>query len=236
MDVINVLVVEPDPIRREGLLACLSRESDFKILGSGSNWVEALKTISPPLTVDVLLINVNHSTTAGVRAWAILRSMLPDVNIETLTHGEDEHILELILCAGVTALYRPDTESRVLVKAVRKAACGLLDYDTTLVELIKRVLIQPAEMKEFRIGGLTIDLQVGDVRRWGKRIQLTPREREVLTLLGKGKSNRQIALALQVTESTAAFHVSNILKKLGASSRAEAGIVALMLMQQRRLS
>jgi two-component system nitrate/nitrite response regulator NarL len=236
IEMINVLLIEPDPVRREGLLAYLSYEPEFKVLGAGSDFVEALEAASPLLQhVDVLIINTDQPTAREPVYWAVIHMLLPTTKVVALTDGEDEHILVLILCAGITSLYKPEIKQHVLIEVVRNAALGVVDYDISLVDRVKRALIQPAGTEELHIGELTIDLRVGDVKRLGKRIRLTPREREVLTLLGEGRSNRQIALELKVKESTIAYHVSNILKNLGVSSRAEAGIVSLMLMRWKRL-
>lgn len=227
MNKINVLLIEVDPFRREGMLTCISRESDFKMVASGNSLIEALKENLPHSRPDVVIVNLDQ--VMNMRFWAILRLVFPKVPVIGITEGKSNLVFDVALGVGVAALLHPDIDAIKLCDSIRKTTVGLLDYDPRHIRRMKEVLMHTPETKDVQIGEWTINLRVGSVSRRGKRNQLTPREREVLALLGVGKSNRQIALELQVKESTAAFHVSNVLQKLGVSSRSEAGIIALIL-------
>jgi DNA-binding CsgD family transcriptional regulator len=104
-----------------------------------------------------------------------------------------------------------------------------MDYDGGLADRLKAELMLPAREEGIRIGELAIDRLTGEIRLPDGPVPLTVREKEVLKLLSIGLSNRQIAGRLGVTERTAVFHVGNLLRKLGLSSRVEAALVARWL-------
>ncbi len=224
---VRLLVVEKDPIRQEGLLTCLLRETNFSLAGLGTDLVEALKNVSLPLPADVAIINMDQME--SMRSWSILGLVLPGVRVVGLTEGSSKFILECALIMGAIVLLRPNVEPRVLCNAVRGAVKGVAHYDPYLVDRLKKLLMQAPKNKCTRIGELIIDKQAGEIRRLVKPVKLTPREKQVLALLCKGKSNRQIALSLNVKESTVAFHVSNVLNKLRVSSRVEAAIMGFFM-------
>jgi DNA-binding NarL/FixJ family response regulator len=105
---INVLVVEPDPIRRRGIVACLSQETDLNVAGKGGDFVDALEdSVSASPGPGVLIINIDQQPTKSIKNWAILRSMLPGARIVALTYGEDDRVLEAALAAGFNAIHPP---------------------------------------------------------------------------------------------------------------------------------
>jgi len=235
MKTINVLVVEPDPIRLKGIAAYLIQEVGFKVTGVGSDFVEALKaSSSPSSSPDVLIINIDHQPMKRMKSWAIKRSLLPDARIVALTKGEDNRMLEVALAAGISALHPIGVEPGALCNAVRNAAKGAMDFNPELSEKIKRMLMMPAKEKELCIGGLTVDLRMDWLELTSTLTNLTHREKQTMTLLAEGMTNRQIAKKLNVTVRTVEFHVSNILRKLEVSSRAEAGLLALWHQNRRQ--
>jgi|GEM_PF-1723283 len=229
MGIIKVLVIEADPLRREGLVATLSSEFDMRVVGAGSDIAQAMKVISRQSLPEVVVVNADDAELAKLRGWALLRVVLPKTSIVALTSAENDVVLEILLAVGVTALCRRDAGRYALCEAVRNAARGVLDYDPSLAEQIKGVLMQPMPAREIQIGRLSVDLATGTAGGMMGTVHLTPREQQVLALLGEGRSNRQIAYALKVKESTVSFHVSNVLRKLGVHSRAEAGLAALLI-------
>lgn len=230
MGIISVLVVEPDPLRLKGIVTSLAQETGLKVAGTGSDFIEALKeSSSPSPPPDVLIINIDHQPMRRMKSWALLRSVLPDVRIVALTKGEEDKMLEAALAAGFSALHPTNVKPDVLCRAVWSAAKGVVDYNPYLLDRIKKSLMQDPREREIRIGELSINVQSGEIGNLTTLAQLTSREKQVIALLGKGKSNRQIALDLKITVRTVEFHVTNILKKLGVSSRVEAGILALWL-------
>lgn len=230
MGTTSVLVVEQDPIRREGLLACLSRHSDLRVVGAGPNLPAALDSALSPNQIDILLINVDQPETIQARFWATLHLLLPTmIRVEALSRGASESQLEILLGAGVVSLYPPDTDPETICQAVKNASQGRMDYHPLLAERLKLLLMQPPKERAVRIGELTLDQQTGQLLRGLEPVKVTDREWEVLPLLGERMTNREIARRLGIGERTVAFHVSNILRKLGVLSRVEAGLVAQWL-------
>lgn len=183
MGIISVLVAEPDPLRLKGIVASLEQETGFKVTRFGNDIIEALKAdsshLSPP---DVLIINIDHQP---MKSWALLRILLPDVRVVALTTGKEGSVLEAALAAGFSALHPPDVEPRVLCRAARKAARGVLDYDPLILHSIKELLMMNAGEAIVRFGGLTIDLGTQEVTRLGRIIQLAPLELRVLVYLAR---------------------------------------------------
>jgi DNA-binding response OmpR family regulator len=186
METINVLVVEPDPIRLEEISASLTREADFEVSGAGGDLIEALKACSSPSSApDVLVINIDHQPTKRMKSWALLRTLLPDARVVALTKGEEDSVLEAALAAGFSALHPLDVEPNVLCRAARNAAKGGLDYAPFIVERIKKLLMMDAGEMVICLGGLLVDLEKQEVARWGRIIQLAPLEFKVIAYLAR---------------------------------------------------
>ncbi len=227
MDSTGVLVVEPDPVRRGALVECLSANTDLRIVGSGPDLATALGSARPTSPIDVLLINVDQPGTEQPRFWATLHLMLsPMTRIAALTEGRDNRLLEMLLGVGVISMYPPEADPDQICQAVRSASKGRMDYDPALAERIRRLLMRPSKGGAFRLGDLTIRRSTRQFLRRGEVVSPTDRERKVLSLLGEAKSNRQIARGLHISMRTVSFHISNILRKLGLSSRVEAALAA----------
>ncbi len=224
---IRALVIEQDPIRREGLDACLSQDPDITVVGIGGDLVEALDTNSSSIEPDVLIINLDQAIT--VRLWALIGLALPGVPIVGLTEGNNNRILEKALAAKVSALLRSSIGPYELCDSVRTAIRGTMYFDPALTMPIKKMLMQPTVSKELRIGNSAVVSVTGDVKFMGERPRLTPREQDVLKALGKGKTNRQIARILNIAERTVEYHMSNLMRKLAVSSRIEAAFLGLFM-------
>lgn len=182
MDIIKLLIVEPDTMRRELLATCLCREVDFRVIDMEGEFLEACQS-SSVAQVNVLIINVDSMAMTRVRAWAAIHVLLLEARVVALTAGVDDGVLETTLGAGVTALHLLDVEPSVLCRAVRNAARGVVDFDPLLIERAKRVVLQPLVRGQVRYGGLTIDLVKHEVTHWGRHVHLTPLEFKVLAYL-----------------------------------------------------
>ncbi len=206
---IHILLADDHPIVRDGLRAVLETQPDFVVIGEAGGGDEALRQIEA-LSPDVLLLDLEMPGMDGVAVLQQLRAQ-----------GRDE---ERALPTLVFTAF--DTDERI-VDAVRAGARGYLLKGAPREELFNAVrvvhaggsLLQPAVATKLmqRLNEPEPNPQVE---------QLTPREQEVLALLAAGRTNREIAEALVVTERTAKFHVSSILGKLGAGNRTEAVSIA----------
>jgi DNA-binding NarL/FixJ family response regulator len=224
-ETIRVLVIEQDSIHREGLVACLSQESDIMVVGIGGDVAEALDTASSPIEPDVLIINLDQAITT--RTWTLIGLALPSISIIGLTEGNNNRILEIALVARVSALLRSSISPTELCDSLRTVIRGTLYYDPALTMPIKKMLMHPPISKELQIGNYAVVSVVGDVKFLGEHPRLTTREQDVLNVLGKGKTNRQIARVLNISERTVEYHMSNLMRKLAITSRIEAAFLGL---------
>jgi len=212
-DTINVLVIEPDPERRERLVACLSSKMGFKVLGAGDDVLDVCQApILQRRPVDVYLVDIDRPEMAETDTWAAIHLLLPGTRIAALTEGTNVPVLRAALSAGVRVIHRLDAEPDVLRRAVRNAAQRVVDYDPQLIEQAKSALFRPLEEPQTHLED--------------KSIHLTQREREVLVLLGHGLSNREIAARLHLCEKTVRNCMSQILSKLGLDNRTQAALWA----------
>jgi two-component system nitrate/nitrite response regulator NarL len=214
-------------MRREGLAACLSKEPDIIVVGLGEDVVDALDAISFAGEPNVLIINLDQETER--RSWAIIGLALPGARIVGLTEGNNNCVLENAMVIKATSVLKSDVSSNELCDAVRSASYSVMHYDPSLATAIKKALMRPSISKELRIGDSAVISVTGDVKFLGERPHLTPREQDVLKVLGKGKTNRQIARILNIAERTVEYHMSNLMRKLAVSSRIEAAFLGLCM-------
>lgn len=199
---IRILVVDDHPVVREGLVATLEDDPDFTVVGAAGSAEDALAIIRDQRP-DVVLLDLELPGMDGLAAIPALTAAYPDARI-------------LILTAY-------DTDERV-VGAIRSGAKGYLLKGAGLGEIARaiRTVYGGESYLEPRIAGKVVAGLAGPRRSTA----LTRREREVLKMVADGRSNKQIARALKITERTVKFHVTTILNKLGAENRAQAVALA----------
>ncbi|MGB0386323.1 MAG: LuxR C-terminal-related transcriptional regulator [Ardenticatenaceae bacterium] len=203
---ISVLLADNHPLTRVGIRAILRAEGDLRLLGEATtSWQvqELCRTLCP----DVLLLTLDIAGQIPIEELlADLRQYCPKVKVLLLaTHSSQMCILSLIKRGVVGYLLKSETPEAIIL-AVRSAMSG----GTWLSRAAVEKMIQPK-------GNGSYSLAPRD---------FTKRENQVLQLIVRGMSNKQIAKKLHVTERTAEFHVSNILRKLGFASRVEAAVWA----------
>lgn len=199
---IRVLIVEDQRIVREGLVAMLEDEEEIDIVGEAANGQEAL-TLFAELTPDIVLMDLQMPIMDGPTAIQNLRKTYPDARVLVLTtYATDEFIFKA-LRAGANGYILKDTSGDELMASIHAVHAG----QTQLSPEVAARLVAGVSM--------------------GTPEPLTPRELEVLTLMGKGHSNGEIADSLVIAPRTVKVHVQNILGKLGASNRTEAVSIAV---------
>jgi DNA-binding NarL/FixJ family response regulator len=199
---IRILIAEDQRIVREGLIALLEDEPEVTIVGEAANGQEAL-VLFVQLQPDIVLMDLQMPVMDGPEATRRIRERAPDARILVLTtYATDEFIFKA-LRAGARGYMLKDASADELLAAIRAVAQG-------------RTLLAPA-VAERLVAGVSDSASE----------PLTPRELEVLTLLGQGRSNGEIATALTIAPRTVKVHVQNILNKLGASNRTEAVSIAV---------
>lgn len=201
---IRVLLVDDHTVVRSGLSALLMANDDFKLVGEASNGEDAV-ILCEQLQPDVVLMDLMMPGMGGVSATKIIREKWDNVNVIALTSFKEKEMVEGALKAGAISYLLKTVTAEELETAIRSAVVGesRLSPEATqvLVQRIKEP--KPAEFK------------------------LTDREIDILKLMIEGIPNIEIANRLIVSESTVKFHVSNILGKLGCTSRTEAVAIAL---------
>jgi len=199
---IRILIVEDQRIVREGLRAVLEDEDEIAIVGEAANGQEAIELFAQ-LQPDVVLMDLQMPVIDGPEATRRIRELSPDARILVLTpYATDEFIFKA-LRAGAQGYLLKDASANELLGAIHSVHAG-------------QTLLAPAVAARLVMGVSA-----------GGQESLTPRELEVLTLIGQGRSNGEIAAMLAIAPRTAKVHVQNILSKLGATNRTEAVSLAV---------
>lgn len=218
---IRVVLVDDHPVVRHGLAAVVDVEDDIEVVGEANNGEEAVDLVRA-LKPDVVLMDLQMPRLNGVEAIKRIRAEVPDTNIIILTtFADDDHIYDGI-AAGARGYLLKDAAAGRLIEAIRAAHRGesLLNPDVAA-----RILDRFSSM----IGhGSSSTGKIRPNPGISESVpKLTRRELEVLTLVGQGARNKEIAEALFIAEQTVKIHVGNILSKLNASNRTEAVATAM---------
>lgn len=213
---IRVLIADDHALLREGLRRVLELESDIEIVGEAKDGVEAVEKCRA-LHPDVVLMDVSMPQGGGLEATRAIRAELPDIAVLVLTIHDDQASVAELINAGAKGYILKDVEPERVAEAVRRVRQGEAFLQPNLMmKLIQRLHEAPA-------------VQEGSAAYVAERDpdQLTPRELEVLQLIVNGKTNREIADTLIISEKTVKNHVTNILKKLDLSDRTQAAVYAI---------
>jgi DNA-binding NarL/FixJ family response regulator len=207
---VRVLVVDDDDLMRAGLRGVLSEDASIEVVGEAGDGRDAVYR-TRLLQPDVVLMDVRMPDLDGIAATRELLAALPAVKVVILTTFEQDDYIFGALSAGASGFLLKRTRPEELLGAIHTIAAGdsLLSPSVTS-RVIQRMARHP----------------VTDAGRDRRLDELTPREREVLTLVARGLSNGEIADALLVEQSTVKTHVKRVLSKLGARDRVQAVIFA----------
>lgn len=202
---IRIVLVDDHTVVRSGLGTFMLAYDDLELVGEASNGERAI-ALCQQTQPDVVLMDLMMPGMDGAMATRHIREKCPNTQVLALTSFKEKELVEGALQAGAIGYLLKDISADELVKAIRSAAAG----KPTLAHEAQQVLIEGTRMPADKPG-----------------FDLTEREREVLALMTQGLNNNQIAERLVVSLSTAKFHVSSILSKLNAATRAEAVSIAL---------
>ena len=201
---IKVIIVDDHTVVRSGLGAVLDTSEGMELIGEAADGEEAVR-ICERLQPDVVLMDLQMPKMDGVEATRIIHERWPQIHIIALTSYKEKEYVEGVLKAGATSYLLKNVSANELVSAINKV---VLDQPSLSPEAAQ-VLIQTVNEP----------LQPGT--------DLTDREREILALMVEGKSNSEISKSIFITQATVKYHVSNILSKLGVTSRTEAVVIAI---------
>ena len=208
-DRVRVLLVDDDDLMRAGLRSVLSSDDTIEVAGEAGDGGEALDRVRETQP-NVVLMDIRMPGVDGISATREVLAGSVDVKVVVLTTFEDDDYIFDALSAGASGFLLKRTKPEELISAIHAVADGdsLLSPSVTR-RVIDRMATQP-------VAGLS-----------GARLEkLTPREREVLELIGRGLSNREIAESFVIEESTVKTHVKRILMKLRLRDRVQAVIFA----------
>jgi DNA-binding NarL/FixJ family response regulator len=206
---ITVFLVDDHAIVRTGLRTYLDTEPGLQVVGEAGDGLEALARIDTLArgdgVPDVVLMDMQMPKLDGVETTGRIKATWPGIDVIAVTSFIEEARIRAALEAGATGYLLKDADASDVVDAIRAAVAGEVRLDPAVAAALVLSLRTPASSAE----------------------TLTPREREVITLVAEGRTNREIGRRLGVAERTARTHVSNILTKLGLASRTQAAMWAV---------
>jgi DNA-binding NarL/FixJ family response regulator len=202
---IDILIVDDHSVVRQGLKMFLGLDPELNVVGEAANGSQAVE-MAKQLRPDVVLMDLMMPVMDGVTATQEIRRKLPDVEVIALTSVLEDASVVGAVRAGAIGYLLKDTQAEELCRAIKAAASGQVQLSPQAAARLVREVRAPESPEA-----------------------LTERETDVLRLLAAGKANKEIAMALHVSETTVKTHVSNILMKLGVSSRTQAALHAVRI-------
>lgn len=209
MEEIRVLIADDHPLIREGLRHVLELDPRMKVVGEVGDGQGAIN-LTRAMCPDVILMDLKMPGTDGIEASRVIRREQPEVRIIILTVAEDEEMLEVIR-AGANGYLLKDVEPAELIKAI----CNVMEGKPALHPVVTGRLLGEYHRLSRPVPGE------------GGISALTQREKDVLILIARGESNRNIARKLFISEKTVKNHVTSIFRKLKVEDRTQAAIYAI---------
>lgn len=205
MDKIKVIIADDHALVREGLRRLLELDSNIEVLtevGDGQGAINMVRKLRP----DVVLMDVNMPGTDGIVATRVIKREMPSVRVVALTIYEDEEVIEMVK-AGVSAYVLKDVAGSELIDTIYKVMNGEVVIHPRVANRLVRELTRVDRKKD--------------------TVRLTKRERDVLTCLVKGHTNKEMADSMFISEKTVKNHLTSIFRKLGVKDRTQAAVYAL---------
>jgi two-component system nitrate/nitrite response regulator NarL len=211
MKPIRVLIVDDHTLFRSGIKLLLQRQEGFEVVGEAGDGLEGVKR-AKQLKPDVVLLDLHMPGTSGLEAIPLLREEAPQAQVIMLTVSEDAEDLLDALRAGARGYLLKNIETDFLLDSIRRAVNGESVMSSQMAGKLADAMRAPQK-----------DVAAAEIST-GK---LSPREREIIVMLARGASNKEIARLLDLAESTVKIHVQGILRKLNIASRVQAAVYAV---------
>jgi DNA-binding NarL/FixJ family response regulator len=205
MDKVKVIIADDHALVREGLRRLLELDPNIEVLtevGDGQGAINMVRKLRP----DVVLMDVNMPGTSGIVATKVIKREMPSIRVIALTIYEDEEVIEMVR-AGVSAYVLKDVAGSELIDTIYRVMNGEVVIHPRVASRLVRELTRTDRKKD--------------------TVRLTKRERDVLTCLVKGHSNKEMADSMFISEKTVKNHLTSIFRKLGVKDRTQAAVYAL---------
>lgn len=210
MNPIRVVLADDHAVVREGTRQLLEREPDILVVGEASDGAEAVRLVESAQP-KVVVMDVRMPGMGGVEATKIIKERYPAVEVLVMTAHDDDEFVFTLLEAGASGYLLKTAPVKELIRAIHEVAEGQSALDPHIARKVVRQFT----------GGAARQKQQEAYEA------LTDREQEVLELLAEGKTNKEIAESLIISDRTVQTHLSNVFSKMGVSSRTEAVLEAI---------
>jgi two-component system, NarL family, nitrate/nitrite response regulator NarL len=211
---VRVLVVDDHTLFRRGLIALLAGDGRFQVVAEAGDANEAHQRAAA-LQPDVILLDNHMPGVRGVDALAGFKALAPQARVLLLTVSEDERDLAAALRGGARGYLLKTMDSEMLASAIQRTMAG---ESVVSPEMTSKLV------NAFQAGPDAALLPPAPAEDADPIHSLSPREREILGLIAKGASNKEVARELSIAEATVKIHVQHILRKLNLSSRVQAAV------------
>ncbi|MFZ5917080.1 MAG: response regulator [Chloroflexota bacterium] len=217
MRTISVMIVDDHPVFRQGLRRIIEAQEDMEVILEVADGAEALR-LTREMSPNVVLMDINLPSMNGLQVTRQLKDELPHVAVVMLTAYHDDEQLFHAIRAGAAAYYPKDVTPRKLVDTVRQVSQGNYVIDDNVLDKPRFAEWLAREFERMDTS-------------WGGPdelfMPLSPREMEILSLITKGMSNKEIAYQLGISHQTVKNHMTSILRKLSVNDRTQAAVYAL---------
>jgi DNA-binding NarL/FixJ family response regulator len=212
---IRILLVDDQSLIRQGLKAMLAIEDDLEIVGTADNGKVAIQKVET-LNPNVVLMDVRMPVMDGREATRIISQKFPDVKVLVLSTFDDDRYIADSIRAGAKGYLLKDMPSEELAQSIRLIHRGYTQMGPGLMEklMINSTVNLPSELSDIEHPALA---------------NLTPRETDVLQLIGLGLTNRDVAEKLYISEGTVKTHVTHLFNRLNLKNRSQLAVLANMI-------
>ena len=205
---IKILLVDDHPMLRQGVAQLIEMEEGLRVVAQAGDGQEAIdKTLA--VHPDLVLLDLNMKGMSGIETLKVLKQMSATTKVVIFSVSDSPAHVTAALMAGADGYLLKDSEPEYLLPAIKQAAFGEQVFSPKLAGIMAKAL------RKDKADELT------------DQVELTPREKSIVGLIAKGKSNKLIARELSIAEATVKVHVKHLLKKLSLSSRVEAALWAV---------
>ncbi|MDG4551344.1 MAG: two-component system response regulator NarL [Candidatus Contendobacter sp.] len=204
----TVLVIDDHPLMRKGILQLIAMEDSLRVVGEAGNGHQGLE-LARRLQPDLILLDLNMRGLSGLDTLKALKAADLDARVIILTVSDHEDDVVAALRAGADGYLLKDMEPEDVLDSLKVAAQGRMALGERVAEILADALRHESQPRP------------------ANSARLTERERDILSLIAVGHSNKLIARELKITEGTVKVHVKHLLRKLDLASRVEAAIWAV---------